>query len=561
MRWIRERNFAMKKCIATLLAASMLLSLAACAKKEETTKKKKTKKTTEETEDTEETDEPTEDTTETTEATTTTSEPTPISTSETSQVTPAPDGQLTYLGLDYPQQDNDWGAVMGESELGYVHFKCDDLYLLEVAPGVSPKLQDAIDDVILDHQDFTQNTYNADREVLFTLKGNDEAEGYQHTYRFATELFREDTQVFSFAITESYDFKEDEYETYNFHSNDGTPIPQSEVIVDKSAFIEYMKSTLEPIGDNDWINSMAALAEKEELPFTMTYDGINLLYPGFYPYTFTYVKIPVSGAESLFNMDYFKRAPQYFTLFSDRLGDESVIWDFDGDGKDDVVEATSEYDDTKGACVVHLKYNGNEYKTTDEGLYLNDNALMDFCIMNTDSGYYLCATMTGVDSSYDIAVFKMENGTFKHIVTYEFLRFSFTGFINPERFEMTTSQLVLGIEDFYNQFTAIGNNGMIDYEYGYFSAYGMPYITRADITGELLDEDLNTEKSNFTIPSGSAIQAAYYNPTNDKLILNVITEHAEDQYYVLVDYSIPEDMPKINGEALCDILENYDYAF
>ena len=551
----------MKKCIAVLLAASMLLSLAACAKKEETTKKKKkAKKTTEETEDTEETDEPTEDTSETTEETTT-SETTTVTTSDTTAVTPSPNDQITYLGLNYPQQDNDWGAVLGETDLGFVHFKCDDLYLLEVAPGVSPKLQDAIDDVILDHQDFNQDAYEADRETLFTLKGNDEAEGYHHTYRFATELFREDTQVFSFAITESYDFEEGEYETYNFHSNDGSPISQDEVIVDRNAFIEYMKETLKPLENDEWVNNMAALADQGALPFTMTYDGINLLYPGSYPYTFSYVKIPVSGAEKIFNMDYFKRTPEYFTLFSDRVGDESIIWDFDGDGKEDVVEATSEFDDTQAGCVVHLKYNGNEYKTTDEGIVINDYALMDFCIMHTDNGDYLYATMTGVDSAYDTAVFKMENGTFKHIVTYEFLRFTFKGFINPECFEMITSQLVLGIEDFYNQFSAMGSNGMVEYQYGYFSAYGIPYITRADITGEKLDDDLNTIDNNCTIPSGSAIQTAFYCPDDSSLILNVITENAADQYYVLVEYSMPEDMPKINGEALCDILVNYDYAF
>lgn len=551
----------MKKCIAVLLAASMLLSLAACAKKEETTKKKKkAKKTTEETEEAEETDEPTEDTTETT-LEPTTSETTTAATTSTSAVMLTPDDQLIYLGLDYPQQDNDWGAVMGESDLGYVHLKCDDLYLLEVAPNASPKLQDAIDEVILDHQDFNQDTYEADRQVLFTLKGNSEAEGYHHTYRFATELFRADTQVFSFAITESYDFEEGEYETYNFHSSTGAPVTQDEVIVDRSAFIDYMKSTLAPVGDDEWINSMAELVEKGELPFTMTYDGINLLYPNYYPYPFIYVKIPVSGAESLFNMDYFKHAPQYFTLFSDHLGDESVIWDFDGDGKDDVVEATSEFDDTNGGCDVHLKFNGNEYKTSDEGIIINDNALMDFCIMNTDDGYYLYATMTGVDSSFDTAVFKMENGTFKHVMTYEFIRFSFKGFINPESFEMITEQLVMGIEDFYNQFSAMGNGGKLDYQYGYFSAYGNPYITRADITGEKTDDNLVTIDSNFTIPSGSAIQTAFFSPSDDKLVLNVITENASEQYYVVVDYSMPEDMPKINGEALCDILENYDYAF
>ena len=123
----------------------------------------------------------------------------------------------------------------------------------------------------------------------------------------------------------------------------------------------------------------------------------------------------------------------------------------------------------------------------------------------------------------------MENGTFKHVMTYEFIRFSFKGFINPESFEMITEQLVMGIEDFYNQFSAMGNGGKLD--------------------------------SNFTIPSGSAIQTAFFSPSDDKLVLNVITENASEQYYVVVDYSMPEDMPKINGEALCDILENYDYAF
>lgn len=550
----------MKKCIAVLLAASMLLSLAACAKKEETTKKKKkAKKTTEETEETEETDEPTEDTTETT-IEPTTSETT-VATTTAPSVVPTPDERIMYLGLDYPQQDNDWGAVMGGSDLGFVHLKCDDLYLLEVAPDASPKLQDAIDEVILDHQDFNQDTYMTDREVLFTLKGNDEAEGYHHTYRFATELFRADTQIFSFAITESYDFEEGEYETHNFYSSTGLPVEQDEVIVDKKAFIEYMKTTLAPIGDDEWIASMAELAEKGELPFTMTYDGINLLYPNGYPTPFIYVKIPVSGAENLFCMDYFKCTPEYFTIFSDKLGDESVIWDFDGDGKDDVVEATSEYDDTNGGCDVHLKFNGNEYKTSDEGIIINDNALMDFCIMNTDDGYFLYATMVGVDSSYDTAVFKMEDGTFKHVVTYEFIRFTSKGFINPESFEMVTEQLVMGIEDFYNQFSAMGNGGKLDYQYGYFSAYGIPYITRADITGEKLDGDLNTVDNNFTIPSGSAIQTAFYSPSDDKLILNVITEDASAQYYVLVNYSMPEDMPKINDEALCDILENYDFVY
>ena len=550
----------MKRIAAVLLCGAICMSLVSCSKAEETKKKKKkTKKTTVETEETEETDIPTDETTDTS-ATEDTSDTEPSE----SETTPPEnifvmDDSLSMLDLSYPYELWRYTAAFDkESEqTNSLFLAVDQLYFEPGSPYT--QLESALERDLADSSGATIAQYKEDsQKFLSDAKSGGAPAG--KNYEFRTALFRSDTQIFSFAITSSVDMEEGEFRAYNYRTEDGSTITLDDVVLDRAALSGYVEQLLNmPGAGNDyktWLSDVENSILDGSFVFTMTYDAINILITNYGMINYDVIKIPVYGHEDIFNMEYFGKTPQYYTIFDDI--NHEILWDVNSDGQMDTIKVSSEYsegtsDYGSDEVILNVDYNGYKIDSKTLGLDIFAYDVLYSMVMKTDSGFYLYCRMNSIDSFEDTYVFKIDKDTLSYVGYFgDFM--CARGLIDPQNFEMRDICDTLGSCFYSNVFSVIGNNGMPEFLYDLWVSDADPITTKIDISCAKVDENNYTKVEDTTIPAGSFVRPYLYDVQTRRLIVMVVNEDPAKEFYAELDFEKDDNFNfTVNGKDIYDV--------
>ncbi len=565
----------MKRIISIILGMSMVLALAGCSKKEETTKKKskKTKVTTEESE----TEDPETDPTDTEETDPTTSE-----TSDTSDTT------------DTTPSDTSTPAVPGTStiehtleDLGFYNLPTDRAYAVAYTDG-SITTMTGVSEYFDDYY-FDLTGYDALENALDGIYGgvavdNDDAydearekfiedmkDGQYHltvSRECRTLLFRADSAVTSFLLTTTTsDDVPFEPATYNLRSENGETIGFNDVITDREAFCDFVDSYLVKAPEvnkllSDEISDILTnIRTGKDIDFTLGFDGIFLFIE-----QDLYFKVPVHMLADCVNMEFFNNTPEYYTLVSDATN--VIEWDVDDDNVPDKLKLEVTYDEYDAFETMTLWFNNESAKVPDDVLSELPGGVDDFYYMHASTGDfvivnfydefgpgYYCFKIDGQQVSYSCA----KDG-------------HFGGFpYNPECFTFCVWTDVFGTSDFYGDFylDATGQ-ALLDESFVYRSFYGVnnTAVTKVDVEAVKVDisasgdqlEDVET----FTLPAGTVLQYVFLDPYESRIVFSTIEENEEDEIFLKLplDY---EDLPeetviKIGGMAQTELFDGLRFA-
>ena len=550
----------MKKLTAILLTVAMSLSLVACTGKGKDTKKtKKTKRTKKTQVETDETEEPTE---------TPSESETPTETETETDPTTIPavltfDESLDYIGLDTPSEDWGFYAVFDKEDEQTCTFGliADGL---QISNSQHQALQAAIDADISYERDAEIDAFYADGET-FLNNGQAGKKVETEIREFRTPIFRSDTKIFSFALTESSKLPEGEFWTYNYITETGERLFQDDVILDRDGFAAYFEEIFrDPEAGSDyqtWLSDQIARIHDGSLEFTMSYDAVNVLVPAYhFDYNYSAYKIPVIGHEELFNLEYFGQTPKIYSIRDDIHN--QIIWDMDGDGQLDELQAYSVYDDTQGpeAVTLYIRYNDYLFDSSVENVDIISYGVDDVIYMNSNDGDYVYVRMTAPDSFIDTYVFKIENGKLTYIdMFYDFLRTD--GMINPDCFGVADVFDTLGSYVYYNEATILSNNGMPDIWYNFWNCNGRAVTCKKDITGTVVSKsDLIPSANRISMTAGSSMRPYLYSPNERTLIVELLTPNMDNNFWVDVGFDKDEDWNiTVGGQDIYDLF--YDVMF
>lgn len=531
----------MKKAVSLLLTMTMVLSLAACGKSEETKKPKKPKRTT--TTEATETEKPTEqpsDTTETTEElTSATSDTTAPSQGVTHDLTAyeAEVGRYycVYGAID-PTDDNQYGTTLDRVEVS-----CDVVDVMLDYDNPEPILKQ------IDEETFTElfnaaTVFNQEAaEFAAAEKSGKELSVYYKTR--SVDIYRADSKIFSYVV-EEYEAKpgtnnEPVYTMKNFDSATCAPITFEDVITDPDALIAYVQENLSnAFVLDDTINAI----KDKSLVFGILYDGIYLYN--------IHTKIPAIGNENMLNMSLFTATPEVYSLMLD--AHQNLEWDIDGDGNNDSLCVQMPHDDS-----ILITINAEEYEFGPEvlpevgGYYFN--SYYASYVFFTHEGCYLLVQMSTGEDDYSVyAIFELKDGK------AEFKDFEY-GWLadahDPNNIEVGNFYSGLGFINARAR-CSIKDGKFVPYSaLGY--VYTMPYQAKTDIKGKKFDHTTMDIGDDVVIKAGSKVTISYYSGETKQVVLRVLDPADLNQYDVLVE---TDGERLIDGKNVDDVLEGILWA-
>ena len=534
----------MKKTIAVLLSMSMVLALAGCKDKEETTKKKKTKKTTEEIEETEDTEEPgeTEDS-DIEDPTDTTSDP-----DDTKNTGNSPDDQndasftvthdLDNYDIKLGRVYRCYGAVDETDPAHTVDSAVMEFYLLE--PTLAPdKIYKPVQELIRGKYDQTCILFEGDLKTFMEEEKNHE-ELNSTFIGTNVQSFRGDGKVLSFRINtehsySSYDFKS---EYFNLDGQTGEVIYFGDVVKDPQLLADYFKRTSHQDAEE--------VLEEIKAPypnFGITSNGIVIC--GHF--------VPVIGNEGAFNLEYFNATPSYdYCIWGDDFS--RVEWDIDDDGRVDKVDFSYIPDLTDGSLEsVIVTWNGQEFEfgksdiaTLKDAGFDGEDASPRTRLFYTENGCFLYVDFTN-NTQEHVMIFKLSDGK---------VTFCDSMLVNQVLTDWAGDDLTFG-----NSIPELGGNmAMQDYlldQNGRFTKVSEntycvsgALVTKVDITGQKLN-GRGEYTGETTIATGTKVTISGYNAENGLICLMLLNEDGTEGDRVVVEMStLPDFYDAFTGYAL-----------
>lgn len=525
----------MKRQVAGLLTAAMLLSLVGCSKEsEETKKKKKKKKPTTESSETEVTD-PSESTEDTTASTSDSSD-------ETLPTPPSPSSFILTHDLKMLNMENyaieraygEMSSALGEEYFFTIDEQCD--YYTLMTDGY-PVLAESVEQIFNDQQWEFDAKYDealaAFPDFLSSLEPG--SQPYIDTYiSNASVVVRADEQVLSFSCFE-YDYDFFDYQNWNlsyysFDSKTGKKLSLSDVVTDWNRLADILQTYMDdpnnmyfsPTYNEALSLAIDAIRSEENLPFRMYQNCIELMLPD-----------PENGkgmpnacilsameCSDCLDMSYFLATPLNYALMQDSHG--NIVWDFDEDGTVDTLTFLDQGMDENYNLQISLEYNGVPCPAvqTESEMEDIDNAL----ICKTDNGFYLYLTMGSADPVYSTLVFHFENGTFVQVgQTTEFDKYPY----NPADCLINTRSELLGTGHKTRRSTLIGGNGMPIPVEDYYAKSGLA-CTKDDMTLESLGADMNPTGETILIPAHTPIRLIGIDAGQQFAIFTTLNQNEEE---------------------------------
>ena len=523
----------MKKIIAILLSAAMILSLAGCSKEEETTKKKKkTKKTTADTEDTTEdpTDDPTDDPTEDP-----TTEPTDDPTTDTSAV-PVDTSSDSTSGNPDPGTNpvQSLHTIISTECAGYGNFNQDEYHMDYVKiwieyPEFTSLSVDTLEEKVYSYFSPLETAMieEYDSAVAEYTNGTVPEDNSLAAY---TYIFRDDTYIFSYVADVSERFSQDGtgFDAHSFFTETGEEITLSDVVKDFDAVLKAAEEYHAAIyGDSVPLDQAFVDSFKAgKAPFTLTYDGI-CLFSGY-----SYIKVPLSAISDAVDLKYFGNTPDsYFLNLDSKM---ELYWDIDGDGQEDSlsVEGKTDSNDMLEEVIIH--HNGQDF-TIGTDVWGEFHAYDDNYVMVTEDGIYMYLLL-GIDEAQEYVGFSYENGAWTGIGTFENGESFYGQAYDPSCVYMSRGFDLIGSHYFYSDYYFEGNDGKPELNVILFNSTVFLLEATQDIPCYEMDKNLNVTGEG-TIPKGACVNVAMYDPEYNQILLEVSFADYTQNYYVSADVS------------------------
>ena len=562
----------MKKSIAILLTASLVLSLAGCDSKESTTKKtKKTKKTTTESEETDDTSEPsetesesqTESETESESDTSESSDPNPTGqhfTSDKFVVSPRLEelGMYnipTYHAYGYSAPiDSGSDYLVMNSVIEY----CEDYYF-DYDSQIVPHLADRLDNIYSSLIDQYDDMYYKELEDFIQKKDNGQTpEG--NDFYCTSNYYRADILICSFYVQQGTSYSENALTCYNIRSMDGADLTLDDIILDKDAFCAYMDSYFADIPKSDITNDpdvadLKMKVQNNSSSFLLSYDAIYIFGHN------DFVKIPVAQTDStgMVDLSYFGGYPDGLTMKFDLKNE--IIWDLNEDGVLDTIKFEvvrkdpTDFDFEK--IVITVNGTSQEFLSgeTEEDDYYG--SLENAFLVHTSDGYFVELYFAGEDMYFYTPSFHVtESSIEKGGITYG----QFTHFpVHNYNFELSNVEDILGTHRYVGDYSMSYHNGKGELRNELIYTYGALMETDVDLTAMQINKD-RSEVGEKTIPAGTPIGVVCYDTDFKTVIIETLHPDDTENEYFELPLDMSEWPGKINGTPVDEIFRALHFA-
>lgn len=546
----------MKRIAATLLSASLLLSLVGCSKEaEETTKKKKKKKTTstEVTETVAPTETPEETTTEETTEETTTETTTEATTEPT--VSPFDEkGHSIQLHSQIYPSCLAYGDVV-EGDYGYSYMQSIRFYQEMISlgdPGYT-----ALNDVLTEnfHAIYAEISQQFPESLQVFLNG----ESPDITGRtILEEIYRDDSFIFSYAERQRVSrgdntYPGDVFVTHNYLSATAQEIAFTDVVKDPQlvvdALAKQMREDKEP--DPDLVASIL----DGSCAFVLYYDGIGFCHP----YENNPIKVPLFDIEAGVDLSYFGHAPENYILDLDHHGEAQ--YDVNGDGQPNFIKAEVTMSPEEYSMQperITLSFDGvtTELDPKDCGNMYGDwdPYYEPSYFLHIDSGYYVYLPVSIENDYIHTYVFQLDpdTGSFTYVDMFEpeFSHHPYdVDFVSLySRFDVMGT-CFMDAHYSLNQTDAIPQ--LLDYNY---ENYRTLVKTKAELSA--YDGDGN----DITIPAGKILLFLTYNTETRMAQVAVLDEDMSKWSIAIMSADDSSYPPTVAGKPQNDVLDGLFYG-
>ena len=547
----------MKKAVALILSASMLLGLAACSESEETKKKKKkrTKKTatTEITEIETETEVPSDSDTIPTDTDPTDTLPTdtdPIGLpaditikNDLSQLLVERDPKVRMYGAIDPTQDIDYGEVVA-SEYLYL----DELLLLDQDGDAEKNYQKALTALYAPHDDL-ERKFDDYLKRFYDKQKNGQSLPNE-VLMSPTTIFRCDTQIMSIAMTNvtlvDGSAGDARVECHNFRASDGSRIENSDVIKNPDALKQYLEDMYPEDGFvTDGIIESIGSAEPN---MVLSYDGV--IFPEHS------LKVPYTDVPEAFDESYFFSTPDVYSLYLDTY--DRLVWDFDGDGDIEKLDCDIELKDYLVSSI-KIELDGNTYEFTGNeiptlGYTTGFKGYLSNAVSFTDHGTYLFLTLEKDFLTDAIFVFRITSNGIEYI--NELQDTNLLEIYDPTHMMVEKNDYVLNLSSMFGTYSLLDDGSLSEYSVMQMMFSG-PYVTKQDLKVNKVYED--SIGGEIWLKAGTPVGFWMYDPYQGSLLMKVLTPYEEKCF--LVYAQIDEDEGTINGKPLTEVFAGFRYDY
>ncbi|MBP5491909.1 MAG: hypothetical protein J6Y08_03605 [Clostridiales bacterium] len=536
----------MKKMIALLLSASMIMACAACTKEtEETKKKKKKKKSTTTTEETT-TEEPSESTTteETTEETTTETATSPGSGVTLDDVLVFDTSLEQILIENYPSQYaygvladpdsqyNQYGTVTA------VYEDVDDLY---VSTSGYDNLEVIFDDVygyILDKYD-TQYEEALEEFLTDIENGILPSPVYIECY---SDVTRADSFITSFFVREYDDNYDYIYNVFNVYTETCDQILFTDVVKDPDALCQVVLNCPDLYNAEDYVEDI----NNGTIAFTMDYDGI-IMYCGY-----SRIKVSAIANQSVFNMGFFGKTPEYYVLHGDF--NHEIYWDLDTDGTPERISITgpdylTDYSDREYIFDI----NGVTSRMGPDNAHDLEGIIEDVYLARTDEGFVFIVETIIEDDRTLLNTFTMNKD-----YTVDF-QDQLQGYFWMSPYDPNYLQILRGIDlvgSSYgtNTYSLMGLMGTFWYESSLFLRPGSVLVAKTEF------DAVDGNGSAFTVDKDTSLRMVGYDIENGVAYFEILYPDGIENQIICMELE-GEDWPfKLNGQDERDLFFGLMYG-
>ena len=567
----------MKKTIAAILSFCFVLSISGCKKESEKTKKTK---------DTDVTEKSTE------EPSTTTTEPSETEPSETEPMD---------FGTGY-FPDGYGAAAYATGTCDYISVNTLGIQTMYGARDVTDDLNRSkcvyldADYIVLftdEYNALAKNIYGYETERYSALeeqylscvddfiskekKGEELSNShFEERYR----LFRADSEYTCFAALTDIDGSTGLVKTFNYDSQTGELITLSDVITSKDALSEYVEVLFgneyyEDTLNNEKMDDILAWIEEDTLPFCLVYDGIVIPLAeedwGSYfddsdaHMRYEYIKIPITPESDVFNMTYFDTVPEEYMLMMN--GDDSILWDFDDDGKLDVLNVGAVYEDEEEQTLRSIAV---QYNNTLDEFTANDSEVYSYSfVVKVDGNWYLHIACEG-EASYWLTtyVYRLTSSGPQYCSYYtglldydNYMAPIAPSFMDPSCVYLYNSETYWAtLFEMYNICSFESDGSMTPHygDYGVYSGQGTPLLTtKIEITGTEIDIWSREELGSKTVPSDTTFTVvetmASLKDPDPYVILKAVARDEEDTFYIKLDLTTEDYKYYLNDIEVHDM--------
>ena len=549
----------MKKLVALLLSASMLIGLSACSNSDSSKKKNRSKFTMAETSEVISTETdltiPSISDTDPTDTVPTDTEPSdtdptvpgmPVS-HDLSQILVDHNPEVRMYGAIDPTQESEFGEMVG-SEFLYL----DELVFVD---------QD--DQAVLNYQKALSDIYDAQHDPL-ARKYEDylnrfcqyQEEGQtlpNEVFISSSNIFRCDTEILSVAMNNKTLTQENyggnfDIECHNFRASDGSRIEISDVIKNPDALLNYLENMYPE--DDDICENVASRIGHSDPIMALTYDGV--IFPEYW------VKVPVTEVPDAFDMKYFFNTPDVYSLYLDNF--HRLDWDFDGDGDFEVLECSLQQKDYV-VSELDITLDGQTYGfTTNEipslGYAKDFRNELSHMVSFTETGKYILLTLAKDFLTDVIYVFRIGPDGIEYL--NEILDTRPLDVYDPTHMYVVKSNYVLNRSTLYGTYTLNEDGSLSEYTIMQMMCAG-PFVLKQDLVVKELDEASWSVGDEITLKKDTPVSFYSYDPYQHTLLMEVL--HPDDSDNFIVYAKIDEDNRTISDLPLKEVFAGFRHDY